>query len=190
MRARLCAQSYVETYPKALELGEELPRLLAEDDAGEGGILAHDAHAGVSCDKHQEPGLPLGEALLRDRPNGVVEVHPQELLSDARIERPPAFAAGAGRDAEAARPRRPPPPRAAPASADDAHGAAAVTAESGRRLGRCVTAAVVDGLDLEISSVRSRPSRSSYLDARVGKLDVPVLVRQLVLDGPPVDLVR
>ena len=40
------------------------------------------------------------------------------------------------------------------------------------------------------SSVRSRPSRSSVLDARVGELDVPVLVRQFVFDGPAVDLVR
>ena len=40
------------------------------------------------------------------------------------------------------------------------------------------------------SSVRSRPSRSSVLDARVGKLDVAVVVRKLVLHGPAMDLVR
>jgi hypothetical protein len=52
-----------------------------------------------------------------------------------------------------------------------------------------MTAAVVDGLDLEIG--RPQPAVAVLvLDARVGKLDVPILVRQFVLDGPAMDLVR
>ncbi len=46
------------------ELGEEHPRLLAEDDAGERRVLAHETDAGVTHDEDQEPRLTLGEPLL------------------------------------------------------------------------------------------------------------------------------
>src|SRR5215218_7331003 len=75
MRARLCAQSYVETHPRALEPGEELARLLSEHDAGKGRELAHDADAGVTGDQHKEARLALGEAFLHDGLNGIVKVH-------------------------------------------------------------------------------------------------------------------
>ena len=57
------------------ELGEELPRLFAVDDAAEASVLAGDAHTGVKHDGCQEPGLPLGEALLGDGLYAVIEGH-------------------------------------------------------------------------------------------------------------------
>src|SRR5688572_17828210 len=52
-----------------------------------------------------------------------------------------------------------------------------------------MSTAIVDGLDLEVE----RPQAAVavlVLDARVGKLHVPILVRQLVIDGPAMDLLR
>ena len=52
-----------------------------------------------------------------------------------------------------------------------------------------MTAAVVERLDLDIE----RPELAVavlVLDARVGELDVAVVVRKLVLDGPAMDLLR
>jgi hypothetical protein len=48
----------------AHQVGKELPRLLAENDACEGRVLAHDADAGVSRDEGQKTGLALGEPAL------------------------------------------------------------------------------------------------------------------------------
>ena len=52
-----------------------------------------------------------------------------------------------------------------------------------------MSAAVVQRLDLDVE--RSEvPVAVLVLDARVGKLDVAVVVRELVLDGPTMDLFR
>ena len=58
------------------ELGEELPGLLAKDDAREGRILAHDADAGMVRDERQEASLAIGESSLRNRLNSVLGIHP------------------------------------------------------------------------------------------------------------------
>ena len=48
--------------------------VLAKDDAREARILAHDADAGVACDKHQEASLAVGESARigceLDEPHG------------------------------------------------------------------------------------------------------------------------
>jgi hypothetical protein len=49
---------------KAHELGEELPRLLAVDDAAEPRVLTRDAHAGVQHHRRQKPCLALGKPFL------------------------------------------------------------------------------------------------------------------------------
>ena len=77
---------------------------------GEGRILAHHAHSGVTSDQHQEPRLTLGEAPFRNSANCLVDVHRNTCLSDSWIERAPAFAAGTGVNASRTEPRRLPPP--------------------------------------------------------------------------------
>jgi hypothetical protein len=52
-----------------------------------------------------------------------------------------------------------------------------------------VRAAVVQRLDLDVER-SEMPVAVLVLDARVGELDVAVVVRQLVLDGPAMDLLR
>src|SRR6266567_6530312 len=74
------------------ELGEELPRLLAKDDARESRILTHDADAGVARDKDQKPSLAVGESAFGNRVNRVLQVHRSS--SSARRGsglRPPLF---------------------------------------------------------------------------------------------------
>ena len=57
------------------ELGEELPRLLAVDDAAEPRVLARDADAGVEHYRRQKPRLTLGEALLGNSLDAFIEGH-------------------------------------------------------------------------------------------------------------------
>ena len=172
--------------PEPHEVGEELPRLLAKHDAREARILAHDADAGVACDEHQEASLAVGESALRDRLNRVLEIHRNNSSAMRGSKRPTAASAvGAGRDAEAARPAAAAATR--PSSADHARSAGAVTTESRRRLGAGVSATVVQRLNLDVERAEV-PVAVLVLDARVRKLDVAVVVRELVLDGPTIDL--
>src|SRR5262245_34897202 len=59
----------------AHQVGKELPRLLAEDDARKGRVLTHDADAGVTRNKDQKARLTLGESAHRYCLNGALEVH-------------------------------------------------------------------------------------------------------------------
>src|SRR5712691_2273596 len=52
--------------PAADEVVEKLPRLLPVNDAGERGVLAQQAHAGVQHHGHEEPRLALSETELDD----------------------------------------------------------------------------------------------------------------------------
>ena len=52
-----------------------------------------------------------------------------------------------------------------------------------------MSAAVVQRLDLDVER-SEMPVAVLVLDARVGELDVAVVVRELVLDGPTMDLFR
>lgn len=88
-RPRPCAQSNDAGVAEAHELGEERARLGAEDDARERGVLAHDAHPGVSHDEHQESRLALGEALRDDGLNLDVEGHRPSSSSMPRPRRRP-----------------------------------------------------------------------------------------------------
>jgi hypothetical protein len=89
---------------EALELGEELARLLPDHDARERGFLTHDADAGVARDEHEEARLAFGEALLRNRPNGIVLIHRSSPSARRWVEPATAACARARSDAETVAP--------------------------------------------------------------------------------------
>ena len=97
------------------DVGEELPRLLAKDNAREARILAHEADAGVACDEHQEASLAVGESALRDRLNRMLEIHHNNSSamrgSNGRPPLLPLVLAVMPRPPD---PRRPPPDPRAP----------------------------------------------------------------------------
>src|ERR1700737_460980 len=104
--------------PEPREVGEELPRLLAKDDAREARILAHDTDAGVACDEHQEASLAVGESALRDCLNHVLEIHRNNSSairgSNGRPPLLPLVLAVMPRPTDPRRPPPPPDPRAPP----------------------------------------------------------------------------
>src|SRR5690606_16677479 len=73
------------------------------------------------------------------------------------------------------------------ASSDDACSADAVAAEPGGRLRHGVSAAVVQRLDLDVERAEVAVP-ILVLDARIGELHVPILLGQIVLDRPAMNL--
>src|SRR5438552_8418650 len=76
------------------EFVEEPVHLVTVRDAGEAGVLARDAHAGMQHDRDQETRLALAEAEFGDGFDAVLEVQPNSSSANP--------------------PRRPPPPRLPP----------------------------------------------------------------------------
>ena len=61
--------------PQPDELGEKPPGLFAVDDAGEGSVLAEEAHAGMQHDGHQEACLALSKPEVRNGLDALFELH-------------------------------------------------------------------------------------------------------------------
>jgi hypothetical protein len=150
------------------ELGEKVMRVLAVSDVCERAVLPFDEDAGVHQHVHQEAGLTLGEA---ERHDGV-----DAFRSDAVAQffgSPDSYEVL--RDAGIER---------APATASSA----AVTGESRLSAAGGMAATVVVGEDLDV--LVTVASLELVLDAEIGKADVVVAVREVVVAGPFRDFSR